>query len=397
MSTIFPLELVGEQWRLLSGLGIGLFFGFSLERAGFGNARKLAGQFYLNDMAVFKVMFTAVLVAMTGVFSLASFGLLELGELWINPTFIWAQVVAGFILGLGFVMSGLCPGTAMVSVASGKLDGLVTVLGTFFGIFVFTLVFDKLSWLQKLYSAGSGEVILLNEIFPFRFPAICLVMTIILVATGAFFGAEIVEKIFSKKLGRGPLTPPDRPRMKYYVMGSLFLVALTAAFYDKPAEPEAPPLNVLSMEPLVLAERIIDGDPGLQIFDLRETSAFEAKNIPGARLMRDLGNPADFLETLPEGATVLLYDESSAPSTLPGTWPEHLNYLALRGGFSAWRDEVLTALESTSSNLEEREFILRQNQMAGYFSGTRIKSKAAAPPPLPAGAAKKKKKPAGGC
>ncbi len=397
MSHLFPLEFVGEQWRLLSGLGVGLFFGFSLERAGFGNARKLAGQFYLNDMAVFKVMFTAVLVTMTGVFSLASFGLLELGELWINPTFIWAQVVAGFILGMGFVMSGLCPGTAMVSMASGKLDGLVTVLGTFFGIFVFTLVFDKLSWLRTLYSAGSGEVILLNEIFPFRFPAICLVMTIIIVATGAFYGAEVVEKIFSKKLGRGPLSPPDRPRMKYYVMGSLFLVALAAAFYDKPVEPEAPARLVESLEPLTLAERIIDGDPGLQIFDLRETDAFEARSIPGARLMRGLGNPANYLEMLPAGATVLLYDEGESPSVVPGNWPEHLDYMALRGGFAAWRNEVLSPLESMNMNLDERDFILRQNQIAGYFSGTRVKSKAAAPPPPPSGGGKKKKKPAGGC
>ena len=160
MSNLFPLEFTGEQFRLLTGIGIGFFFGFSLERAGFGNARKLAGQFYLNDMAVFKVMFTAVLVAMTGVFSLSAWGLLDLGELWINPTFLWAQLFAGFVLGIGFVMSGLCPGTSVVSMASGKLDGFVTVLGTFFGVLVFTLLFDKLPALRSLYSAGSGEVIL---------------------------------------------------------------------------------------------------------------------------------------------------------------------------------------------------------------------------------------------
>ena len=38
---------------------LGLGFGFILERAGFGSARKLTAVFYFYDMAVVKVMFTA--------------------------------------------------------------------------------------------------------------------------------------------------------------------------------------------------------------------------------------------------------------------------------------------------------------------------------------------------
>ena len=33
---------------------------FLLERAGFGRADKLAAQFYLRDLTVFKVMFSAI-------------------------------------------------------------------------------------------------------------------------------------------------------------------------------------------------------------------------------------------------------------------------------------------------------------------------------------------------
>ncbi len=397
MNNLFPLEFAGEQLRLLTGLGVGFFFGFSLERAGFGNAKKLAGQFYLNDMAVFKVMFTAVLVSLTGVFSLSAWGLLELGNLWINPTFIWAQVVGGFILGIGFVMSGLCPGTSVVSAASGKLDGLVTVLGTFFGVFVFTLVFDKLPFLQSLYSAGSGEVLLLHEIFPFKFPALCLIMTVILIALGAFIFAEWVEKIYQKKLGPGPLSPPDRPRMKYYVLGPLFLIALAAAIYDKPIVPEPEPRPLVGIEPLSVAERLIDGDPTLVILDLRGEEAFSEKSLPGALMVQGLGNPADWLANLAEGMTVVLYDQGNTAQTIPGSWPEQLEYFTLRGGFDAWKSEVLTPMEPLGTSLVEQDFTRRQNQIAGFFSGTRVKSKAAAPPPAPSGGGKKKKKPAGGC
>ena len=67
MSTaIFPLTFASEELYLLTAIVLGFLFGFSLERAGFGNARKLAAQFYLYDMTVFKVMFTAIIVAFLG-------------------------------------------------------------------------------------------------------------------------------------------------------------------------------------------------------------------------------------------------------------------------------------------------------------------------------------------
>ena len=95
----FPLDFATDDLRLLTGLIIGFGFGFVLERAGFGNARKLAGQFYLNDMTVFKVMFTAILVAMVGLYGLTSLGFVDMSMIWINPTFIPAQAVGGFLLG----------------------------------------------------------------------------------------------------------------------------------------------------------------------------------------------------------------------------------------------------------------------------------------------------------
>ena len=131
MTAILPLSFASDDARLLTAIVIGGAFGFALERGGFGNARKLAAQFYLNDMTVFKVMFTAILVALTGVYTLAGLGVVDLSAIWINPTFLWAELVGGFLLGLGFIMSGLCPGTSLVSAASGRLDAVVTVVGFF--------------------------------------------------------------------------------------------------------------------------------------------------------------------------------------------------------------------------------------------------------------------------
>jgi uncharacterized membrane protein YedE/YeeE len=194
---VFPLSFPTDDFRLLTGIFIGFGFGFVLERAGFGNARKLAGQFYLNDMTVFKVMFTAILVAMVGLYGLASLGLVDMSMIWISPTFIPAQAVGGFLLGVGFIMSGLCPGTSVVSMVSGRIDGWVAFIGIFLGIALFTFTVDWFPGLQALYLAGSGEVSLLHEVM--GVPALVLALIMVAGAVLAFVGAEKVERIFQSR------------------------------------------------------------------------------------------------------------------------------------------------------------------------------------------------------
>ena len=85
---------------------VGIGFGFFLEKAGFGSARKLSAQFYFRDFAVLKVMFTAIVVAGLGFWWLVRLGLLDLNYTYINPTFYIPQIVGGLILGVGFVIGG---------------------------------------------------------------------------------------------------------------------------------------------------------------------------------------------------------------------------------------------------------------------------------------------------
>jgi uncharacterized membrane protein YedE/YeeE len=113
---------------------IGIAFGFALERAGLGDSRKLAGQFYFTDLTVFKVMFTAIVTAMLGVFWLARLGVVDLATISVPETYLLPQLLGGLIFGAGFVAAGLCPGTSCVSAATGRADGLAVVLGMFTGV-----------------------------------------------------------------------------------------------------------------------------------------------------------------------------------------------------------------------------------------------------------------------
>jgi len=128
------------------GLAIlfGVFFGLSLQRSGLGNPHKLTGVFYFRDFTVPKVMFTAILVASAGLYLLSDFDLLDLERVWIIPTFFWPQLAGGALFGVGFVMSGYCPGTSVAGFASGRLDALVAMLGIAAGSLLFAVLYPIL-------------------------------------------------------------------------------------------------------------------------------------------------------------------------------------------------------------------------------------------------------------
>jgi hypothetical protein len=143
---------LGAELAVALALGVG--FGFALERAGFGSARKLMAVFYLYDMAVVKVMFSAVVTALAGLFALSALGLLDLGELYIESTNFTAQIVGGLLFGAGFVIGGYCPGTSMAAIATGRKDGLVFALGMLAGVFAYAEFTPQLDAWYKATAAG---------------------------------------------------------------------------------------------------------------------------------------------------------------------------------------------------------------------------------------------------
>lgn len=190
----FKYGLFGDEASLLVAFAIGIGFGFFLERAGFGSARKLVAQFYLTDLAVFKVMFTAIVTAMLGVTYLAWMGILDLSLVYLVPTYWAAQVVGGLLLGVGFVVGGYCPGTSVAAVATGKIDGLFYVLGIVAGTLTFAGLFPLL---RGLYLAGSAGTRTLPGIL--HLPYGVVVFAVVLMALGGFYGAGLLETRFRAK------------------------------------------------------------------------------------------------------------------------------------------------------------------------------------------------------
>lgn len=133
--------------EIISGLLLGGAFGFLLERAGFGNPNKLTGQFRLSDWSVFKVMFTAIVLASVGLMVLEKIGYLSSGDLFIPPAFLGAAALGGVLVGAGFAIGGYCPGTSVVGLMSGRIDAAIFLIGLLLGTVIFAGVFPAIeSW-----------------------------------------------------------------------------------------------------------------------------------------------------------------------------------------------------------------------------------------------------------
>jgi len=211
----FPLplaDLFGHWGSYLVYVVIGIAFGMTLESAGFGNSKLLAAQFYFKDMRVFKVMFTAIIVAMTLIFLSSAMGLLDYNLIYVPPTYLWPGIVGGLIMGVGFIIGGFCPGTSLVGMATGKIDALVFVGGVLFGIYLFgetvgsfATFFDSSDMgrftLPELFNASYGVVV------------ICIVVAALLI----FLVAEKVEAMIN-----------DRPQQKLPGWSKPAAVALVA-------------------------------------------------------------------------------------------------------------------------------------------------------------------------
>ena len=174
----------------LAGL-IGFCFGFLLERAGFGNPRKLTSIFYLRDFAVLKVMFTAIVVCMVGLLYFSVLGWIDLSKIYILPTYIWPQIVGGLLLGVGFIMGGYCPTTSVVATVSGKLDGLIFVVGMILGSLVFGELFPAL---QNFYESGYMGAVTLPQVLHIQSGVIAL--GVCLMAVIVYWLVEKVENRF---------------------------------------------------------------------------------------------------------------------------------------------------------------------------------------------------------
>lgn len=123
---------------LIIGFLIGCAFGAILYLGGASSYRRILGMLRLKDMWVLKLMGTAMGVGTLGIYLLDLGGL---ANMVIKPAYVWGVAIGGIIFGIGWAVSGFCPGTCVVGAAEGKKDAMVTVFGGLVGALLFSFAF----------------------------------------------------------------------------------------------------------------------------------------------------------------------------------------------------------------------------------------------------------------
>ncbi|WP_455244111.1 YeeE/YedE thiosulfate transporter family protein [Petrachloros mirabilis] len=127
--------------NLLLGLVLGVAFGAVLQMTGASSHTKVVNALRLRDLTIIKLILTAIGVGLIGVHLLDAFGL---ANMKVKDLYLPGVAIAGLIFGIGFAVTGYCPGTALAAAAEGKVDAWFTVTGGLFGAVIFAFLYPEL-------------------------------------------------------------------------------------------------------------------------------------------------------------------------------------------------------------------------------------------------------------
>jgi len=163
--------------QLILGFIFGIIFGFLLQKGGVAKYDVLMGQFLLTDFTVIKVMLTAVVVGMVGIFSMHALGLVKLH---VKPTRYAANITGGLLFGVGLGLLGYCPGTGAAALGQGNYDAIAGIVGLMVGSYVYAETSGYLS--ATIQRIGDRGRIMLPDLIGMRIPVFLVIFVSLLLA-----------------------------------------------------------------------------------------------------------------------------------------------------------------------------------------------------------------------
>ena len=161
---------------ILSGLAMGIVFGFALEKSRVFEPGMIVGQMQLRNFIMIKVFLTAVATGALVLAALNGFGFVKLQP---KAALYAADIVGGLILGAGIALAGACPGTTLAQIGVGYRDAIFTLAGGLAGAVAFSYAQP---WLAKSL-IGPGPKLLFTDLagIPYWQGALALAAVLIVV------------------------------------------------------------------------------------------------------------------------------------------------------------------------------------------------------------------------
>jgi len=134
--------------RNLVALAIGVYFGIVLLKSEAAYWTRIQEMFRFGSIHMYGIMGTAVAIGAGTVWLVQRFGMRALGgeaiELAPKPAQYKAQLLGGIVFGLGWSLSGACPGPMYSLIGAGFLPLLVVLLSALAGTYAYGLVRERL-------------------------------------------------------------------------------------------------------------------------------------------------------------------------------------------------------------------------------------------------------------
>jgi uncharacterized protein len=137
---------------LVLAIVFGAAFGFLLHRGRVADYDTIVNQFRLKDFTVVKIMLTAIIVGGVGVLAMKEAGLVQ----WhIKNADLLAVALGAGIFGVGMVLYGYCPGTALSAIGGGSVHAFVGAFGMILGAVLYAASFDWVkAWIIPVGQMG---------------------------------------------------------------------------------------------------------------------------------------------------------------------------------------------------------------------------------------------------
>jgi hypothetical protein len=148
------------------GLLFGFCFGFLLQKGQVCYYEVIMRQLLLQDFTVLKVMLTAIVTGMVGVYAMRGQGWIKLHK---QAGSLGTNIPGPLIFGIGFGMLGYCPGTSVGAVGHGALDALIGgVVGIMIGAGLYAAAYPRLK--ARVLNVGEFGDKTLIDVFRVRNP-----------------------------------------------------------------------------------------------------------------------------------------------------------------------------------------------------------------------------------
>ncbi len=140
-------ELVHPYWYNLKYLIVGIIFGIVFVKAEIISWFRIQEMFRLQSFHMYEVIGSAVVVGAISVFIIKKFKIKTIyGEpiQFEEKKFNVGQIYGGLLFGLGWAITGACPGPLFAQIGTGISVTIVTLLSAIAGTWVYGLVRNKI-------------------------------------------------------------------------------------------------------------------------------------------------------------------------------------------------------------------------------------------------------------